>query len=345
MANKRTYWAVEALGVAAEGTGVTISNAQFVPGVQSVGITTNFNLEQIFQLGQLEIYQDLEEVPDVEISVERVLDQFNCMYGRTMDEAAPTAITIAGDQNNKCDIVFSVNNEVTDDVAGDNDPLAAVWCSGMFCSSASFSFGVDGNFTESTTLVGNHKKWSAAPGASIAGLPTDLLVTAGTDPTAGLVSKRQHFWMTQVPAPISALTTGEKAIQSINISVDFGREEINALGTRLPYHRFVTFPVEVSCEIEAIVTDVTDMATDALPNANNTAAQNIAFSVGDVAVGDIVSGGASSAIHSFDLGTKNRMQSVTWNGVDTGGGNASLTYSFRNFNKLDYTYAGAAGLN
>lgn len=340
MVNKRTYWAVEALGVAAEGAGVLLSAAQFVPGVQSVGITTNFNLEQIFQLGQLEIYQDLEEVPDVEISVERVIDQFTCMYGRTMDVGAPTSITIAGDQNNKCDIVFSVNNETTDDVVGDDFPDSYVWCSGMFCSSASFTFGVDGNFTESTTLVGNHKKWYAAPGVSMAGVPTDALVTAGDAPTAGDVKKRQNFWMTQVPAPISALATAEKAIQSISVSVDFGREEINALGTRLPYHRFVTFPVEVSCEIEALVTDITDMGMDALPNAANTAAQPIQFKVGDVAVGDIVTGGASTAIHTFDLGTKNRVQSVTWNGVDTGGGNASITYSFRNFNKLDYTSAG-----
>ena len=262
------------------------------------------------------------------------------MYGRTMDVGAPGAITIAGDQNNKCDIVFSINNETTDDVAGDDNPDSYVWCSGMFCSSASFTFGVDGNFTESTTLVGNHKKWTAAPGAKIANLPSDALVAAGDAPTAGDVKKRQHFWMTQVPAPISALTTAEKAIQSISVSVDFGREEINALGTRLPYHRFVTFPVEVSCEIEALVTDVTDMSMDALPNAANTAAQPIQFKVGDVAVGDIVSGGAAAEIHTFDLGTKNRVQSVTWNGVDTGGGNASITYSFRNFNKLDYQSTG-----
>jgi len=341
MVNKRTYWAVEALGVAAEGLGGTISNAQYVPGVQSVGITTNFNLEQIFQLGQLEIYQDLEEVPDVEVSVERVIDQFTCMYARTMNVGAPgNKITISGDQNNKCDVVFSVNNETTDDVAGDDNPDSYVWCSGMFCSSASFTFGVDGNFTESTTLVGNHKKWTAAPGAKIQNLPTDAAVLAGNAPTAGDVKKRQHFTMLSIPAPISALAASEKAIQSISVSVDFGREEINALGTRLPYHRFVTFPVEVSCEIEALVTDVTDMTMNALPNAANTTAQAIKFVVGDIAVTDVQTIGASTAVHTFDLGAKNRVQSVTWNGVDTGGGNASITYSFRNFNKLDYTSAG-----
>jgi len=265
------------------------------------------------------------------------------MYGRTMDPGAPTAITISGDQNNKCDIVFTINSDA-DDTAGDAAPIAQVWCSGMYCSSQSFSFGVDGNFTESTTLVGNHKKWNGTPG-SITGVPNDAGVAAGDEPTAGLVAKRQKFFFNNIPAPLSALATAEKAIQSVNISVDFGREEINALGTRLPYHRFVTFPVEVSCEIEALVTDVADMKSDALPNADNTAATTIKCTVEDAAVASVDATGAGSAVHVFDLGTKNRVQSITWNGIDTGGGNASITYSYRNFNKLDYTYSGSAGLN
>ena len=85
--SKRIYWAVEAIGVAPEQStaaaivaagdiaGAAGTGPDFVPGVQSVGITTNFNLEQIFQLGQLEIYEDLEDVPDIEITVEKVFDQ------------------------------------------------------------------------------------------------------------------------------------------------------------------------------------------------------------------------------------------------------------------------------
>ena len=40
----------------------TIDAAAMVHGLQSVGMTTNFNLEQAFQLGQLEIYENIEEV-------------------------------------------------------------------------------------------------------------------------------------------------------------------------------------------------------------------------------------------------------------------------------------------
>ena len=36
-------------------------------GVQSAAVTTTFNLEQAFELGQLAIYENIEGVPDIEI--------------------------------------------------------------------------------------------------------------------------------------------------------------------------------------------------------------------------------------------------------------------------------------
>ena len=36
----------------------------------------------------------------------------------------------------------------------------------------------------------------------------------------------------------------------------------------------------------------------------------------------------------FDLGTKNRLSSVTYGGGDASGGNATITYSYTNFNEL-----------
>ena len=62
MANKRTFWACEGLGTCDHGTGTTSPAVyEYCPGIQSVGMSTNFNLEQIFELGQLEIYQTLKK--------------------------------------------------------------------------------------------------------------------------------------------------------------------------------------------------------------------------------------------------------------------------------------------
>jgi hypothetical protein len=37
-----------------------------IKGLQSVGITTNFSLEPIYQLGQLSLYENYEEIPEIE---------------------------------------------------------------------------------------------------------------------------------------------------------------------------------------------------------------------------------------------------------------------------------------
>ena len=39
--------------------------------------------------------------------------------------------------------------------------------------------------------------------------------------------------------------------------------------------------------------------------------------------------------YGFDLGNKNRLASVSYGGGDAGGGNATCTYSYTNFNDLD----------
>jgi len=51
-----------------------------------------------------------------------------------------------------------------------------------------------------------------------------------------------------------------------------------------------------------------------------------------------IQGGASTLRHTIDLGDKNKITSITYGGGDTGGGNATYSYSYRNFNKLNYNY-------
>ena len=46
---------------------------------------------------------------------------------------------------------------------------------------------------------------------------------------------------------------------------------------------------------------------------------------------------ASTTIALVDVGAKNKLTSVTWGGGDTGGANATITYSYRNFNDLTVT--------
>ena len=88
--NKRVFWACTAVSFCTHGlkvdnglvdtTGCTVAY-----GVQSVGITTNFNLEQVFELGQIQIYENVEAVPDIEITMEKVLDGEPLLYDLATD--------------------------------------------------------------------------------------------------------------------------------------------------------------------------------------------------------------------------------------------------------------------
>ena len=344
--SKRTFWAMPAIGIApgAKLAGRDPSHAEFIPGVQSCGITTNYNLEQIFELGQLSVYEDLEEVPNIEITIEKTIDQFNGLMARTMNNNGATA-DIVTHQNNECDVWFTVNLDTVKN-AGDAAPLADVHCSGMFLSSYSANFVTDGFFTESATLVGNHKLWDSAGGTKMSGIPD--ADPGGANPLdTGVVKRRQNFYFATLPVVIDSLATADIAVNSATVSVDLGREEMNILGQRLPYHRFVTFPVEVSCEIELFVTDIKSLVggqrLDALPNATNLVEEPISIIVETDTVSNVQTTGAGATLHTWDLGTKNKLQSITWGGGDTGGANSTMTLSYRNFNDLSYT--GPANLN
>ena len=81
-ANNRIFYACQLVGLSEMGTVPTDlhSKSTAAHGVQSVGITTNFNLEQAFELGQIQIYENIEGLPDVEVTLEKVLDGYPLLY-------------------------------------------------------------------------------------------------------------------------------------------------------------------------------------------------------------------------------------------------------------------------
>ena len=60
MSNNRVFYACQAVAICKMGhvpSGGASANVAFIKGVQSVGISTNFSLDQAFELGQVEIFQ------------------------------------------------------------------------------------------------------------------------------------------------------------------------------------------------------------------------------------------------------------------------------------------------
>jgi hypothetical protein len=168
MPNKRVFYAAKRAGIGPVGSaGSGNPTYRQLHGLQSVGITTTFNLEQTFELGQLAIYENVEGIPDVSIDVEKVMDGYCPIYvlatsisgGAELSSSA----SLVGRSRSRCDFLLSVHKD-SDEIAGGGvgSNLAAttdshVQMSGVFVSSAGYNVGIDGYATESCTMVGQDK--------------------------------------------------------------------------------------------------------------------------------------------------------------------------------------------
>jgi len=325
MANNRIFYACQAVAICKMGhppTGGAGANVAFLKGIQSVGITTNFTLDQAFELGQVEIYQNSEEVADLEVTLEKVIDGEKLIYLSAAGNIGKTDIT--GASGSRSDVYLAIYDDTVSAVAA-TTPTNVVMCSGMYISSAAYTWSADGNATESVTLVGNDKFWDSS-GAGVVVAPATSWGSAdtgisGTDtPASGLV-RRTDIDLTNSTLPAEAIvqgTSGSRHINSINVSADFGRDNILELGRFGPYYRYATFPFEVTAEFEVTASAGDQVAiSGSHPNLTDRTI--------------IIKDNAGTVV---DLGTTNKLSSVSYTGGDTGGGNATVTYSYSTFNYL-----------
>lgn len=318
MPNNRIFYAVQQVGIA------EMDTTTYVPvhGVQSVSMTTNFNLEQVFELGQIDLYENYEALPDVECTIEKALDGYPLVYALA-SSGAPSA-TLAGRSAERSVVAISIFDDTKDAASG--NALTTCQLSGMYVQSLTYTLPVEGFCTESVTLVGNNKQWKQS------GLWSGQFTNTDS-PLAGAVQRRQHVsmadsrWPTNLPGISSSGTNDGSAtaynahLQNVSISTNLGRDNLLELGRRGPYFRFVTFPVEVTCSID-ITSSSGDMIS-ALESATNLSNQTIFVQLSDGT--------------KFDLGTKNKLQSVSETGGDATGGNVITTYNYSNYNFLTVT--------
>ncbi len=338
--NNRIYWACQGVGISPQDS-VSFTS---VHGLQSVGITTTFNLEQVFEIGQLTIYENIEDIPDIEVTMEKVLDGHPLIYHLATKPASGASAnnkSLAQRSTAKCNIALNIYDDTYEAASG--TPQAEVVMSGMYVSSVAYTFPVDGNCTEAVTLVGNNKAWRTT-GYLMTG--TLLGATAGGDtprlPAAsGGVQRRENIlWdtaygvgnYTKLPSEVEGISpsgTNDRVagvnnahVQTISVNVDLGREALNELGRKGPYFRYVNFPVEVSTEIEVI-----SSAGDQKVSATEAGLSGSGFNLIDQPILIATLDGTR-----IDLGVRNKLASVSFGGADAGGGNANTTYSYTTFN-------------
>ncbi len=333
--NNRIFYAIQALGLAPHDVVDTPtgdpSGFLTASGVQSVGINTTFNLEQVFELGQLELYENIEGIPDIELTVQKVLDGAPLLYHMATQQA--TAASLVGRSNERVYGALNIYSDSQDNASG--TPLQTVGMSGLFVSALTYTLNVEGASTEDVTLVGNDKEWFAAStffapvgfdGTSSApsGVQQREDVVMGSG-AAGTVS----IWPTELQGidasgnNVAVSGAFPAHIQTVTVTTDLGREELFELGRRGPYHRFVTFPVEVTCAIETTTSegDLIDAKAETL---------NLTNQVIDILMVDST---------RLNLGANNKLASITYGGGDAGGGNATVSLNYSNFNSLTVTHS------
>jgi hypothetical protein len=323
MANNRIFYACQSVQInGPSGTNGTEKPAyDTVQGLQSVGMNTNFNLEPIYQLGQLELYDNYEEIPEVEITLNKVLDGSNTIYGMAMGSGSLVSLA-----NNRCGVKLLLYPDTS--VSATGVPVATVECMPAYLSSVSYTFPTEGNFTEEVTIVSNDKTWA-----------TSLTSTNSAPENSGTTTiGRRGLWSKSSILPTGAgggatgsesggIPTGSKLSQ-VTVSMNLGREQIRELGSRTPFVRYVNFPVEITTEIQVTantgdMVGVSGSTAAACANPKALADKQIVIKLCDGM--------------QIDLGSKNKLTSVNYTGGDTGGGNATITYSYITYNNFTYT--------
>lgn len=366
--NKRTYYAIKQAQIA--GDGYTFKT---VYGLQEAGSRTAFNLSQVFEIGQAEVYEHVEDIPDVEVTLSKLLDGRELIWHKCTGESA-AGPSLKERANEACAFRLGLWEDSNESATG--SAIQVVESSGMYPSALSYTFPVNGEFAESVTLVGNDRVWSnddriveTNASARSSGLTMTGSFTSNNDSPSGSggVNRREDLLFsydatgldtnsmvaesdTTILPPIvfgiSSSGTNEKSngedydchVQNITVAADLGREPLFELGRKGPYFRLPAANIQVTCDIEVISTsgDRISATEEGILSTVSTCGSSDNTSDATIRV-------AACEGTRIYLGAKNRLSNVDFGGGDTGGGSDTVTYSFVGFNTFTVLHENEAG--
>jgi hypothetical protein len=272
-----------------------------VQGAQSVGISINYTTEQAFQLGQLAIYDNIITDAEVTVTASKNFDGYTMMYAMV----GGTGGLSAASRSTNDIVIASATASEADSLADGGQTVTSI--SGAELSSISYNFPSDGWSTEEISFVADNK--------STGGSVTPPVVTAKAN------AYRHHIGGSFIGA------------DNITISCDLARESIFKLGQFKPTTRYANFPIEVTIEVTYTASSVDTTAFD-LDDVDCT--QGLGSSATyNVTVCD-VNDNSSTAAYTITVGGA-QLSSMNYEGGDTGGGNATVTYTYTAYNSLSIT--------
>ncbi len=369
--NNRLYFAITQVGIRGDGS----ETQTVMHGVQTVGMTTNFAIENIQEMGQLAVYETKEEIPTVDVTMDKNLDGYPLIYhAATIDAPAPD---LAGRSTAKCVISVAYFSETLSFSTG--TPASQVQVSGAQITSLGYNFPLRGDENETVSFQAYDKVWANDPrmvqSAPWNGSKTLTFTGAfdGTDSPVGSggVNRRQNLLFaynasdildnagmvanpdaTILPPEVYGISaSGTNDLQAngsynahvgdITVRCTLNRDPLFEQGKFGPYAKTVTFPVETTCEITTIAVsgDMVSATQGGILNASNvTCGRNRNLANRTIRI-------ANCEGTRLYLGTKCKLSAINQNGGDARGGNVAVSYTFLSYNTFTVIHSGDPNTN
>lgn len=334
-----------------EGAFVTTLSGGVIQGAQSVGLDTNFGgSDQLFQLGRLEAYDSTLTAPEVQMTISKSLDGWPLIWHHLIGTFEPA--TLLDMVNAKATARLTVGND-TDEFMQQNAIHAGNKCeggatiemTGCYLTSFNYTFG-DGVFSEEITIQGASKSITDTNNLApkYAPLGDTQYWTSGGQ--GGNVLSRQNFLQSSSTLP--SLIADEK-ISQITISGDLGGEQLFQLGSFYAVDRQSPLPVNITVQFD-VIADSHDCVGVAIESVAECASPT--GLTGKEPIDLLFCNSDGSAVYDFDFRSWEnntakptaKLDSVSYSGGDTGGGNVTITYTYIVANILDIMYLNPAGI-
>ena len=290
MGNNRVYYGCLGVATAAPNS----FPSALIPGVQSVGITTQLNNEYFVPIGSKSPSLVYAKTPDITFTYTEAFDSLENLS------------EISG-CNDFIDLFMFVGEDDTECM----DARKYIRCRYLLLESATYSLGVNGIFTCEKNYKG-FSRYICSTSSNIT-LPS----CPGPITSSNLVGSRKNFNLSSSSLP--AVVTNN-SLQNISIKYSITREVINEPGTRTPYGFMTRFPIETSCNFEVLSRDL-DVATQnfADTSCSGLSSNPISFTLATCGIN-----GNNSSITITGASLTN----MSYSGGDASGSNQTISAEF-----------------
>lgn len=290
MGNNRVYYGCLGVAIAAPNS----FPSELIPGVQSVGITSQLTNEFITPIGSSSPSLVYSKAPDISFTFSEAFD--------TLQE-----ITDIDGSNDYIDLFMFIGEDNTECM----DARKYIRCRYLLLESVIYNLSTNGIFTREKTYKGFSRYIC----------PTSSNITLDSCPgaitTSNLVGSRKNFDIISSSLP-SSITNN--SIQSISLKYNIAREVINEPGTRTPYGYMTKYPIETSCSFDLISQDLdSTQQSFATTNCEASSSTPINFTIATCGINNNTSSISISGAY---------INNINYAGGDAGGGNQSITIEY-----------------